>query len=560
MEANLEVQSEDRTKYLEEQIQSLQKENSALKSKSKELEQKLEQPNSRPASTRLVNSESLKNFREDEQIQELKSQLKSKQDELNKAQESLKVRTNDYEEKLKRMRGIFAQASKSLDEYRATIAKQTEQITTLEETASTAQQKLEEVNVELNNTNEVLDTLESESKMREGQYNSKISELEMKLRQSTSQLAHTTTEYQQYKQRANALLQEMSPKDSEDTSRMTTLETELNQLKLEKIELVNVSSTYTKRIKVLEQDLLQTLETVDQMQKDKKNASKLEKQCDLLRRELSELRQATMDEMAIIEKEWEKRLQDQYIAFQAHKSEPENSSDHAADNAQEKEEETNHLKATITTLNDEITFLKAEVKSLEDTVKQLQKASADGNQDKFEADSTSSDHHSIGPSSPSQSHTLSPMPTSGSVYASLSNLLSPTQLFGSETSGGTSPAGEQFQSINNSHMKEKEYQQQLKYLAEMLNESESVVVTLRAQEKTLKEEIRKMDAFDRRQNLNIEYLKNVFFKYLKSENKQAMVPILSKLLSLDEKETLELQMQPNVGQASKHGGVSNLWG
>jgi hypothetical protein len=35
MEANLEVQSEDRTKYLEEQIQSLQKENSALKSKSK---------------------------------------------------------------------------------------------------------------------------------------------------------------------------------------------------------------------------------------------------------------------------------------------------------------------------------------------------------------------------------------------------------------------------------------------------------------------------------------------------------------------------------------------
>jgi stress response protein SCP2 len=189
---------------------------------------------------------------------------------------------------------------------------------------------------------------------------------------------------------------------------------------------------------VLEQDLLQTLETVDQMQKDKKNASKLEKQCDLLRRELSELRQATMDEMAIIEKgiiffsikfrsepdvlisiicsEWEKRLQDQYIAFQAHKSEPENSSDHAADNAQEKEEETNHLKATVTTLNDEITFLKAEVKSLEDTVKQLQKASADGNQDKFEADSTSSDHHSIGPSSPSQSHTLSPMPTSGSVY------------------------------------------------------------------------------------------------------------------------------------------------
>jgi hypothetical protein len=32
-------------------------------------------------------------------------------------------------------------------------------------------------------------------------------------------------------------------------------------------------------------------------------------------------------------------------------------------------------------------------------------------------------------------------------------------------------------------MKEKEYQQQLEYLAEMLNETESVVATLRTQEK-----------------------------------------------------------------------------
>jgi hypothetical protein len=46
--------------------------------------------------------------------------------------------------------GIFAQASKSLDEYRSTIAKQTEQITSLEEATATSQQKLEEIEVELN--------------------------------------------------------------------------------------------------------------------------------------------------------------------------------------------------------------------------------------------------------------------------------------------------------------------------------------------------------------------------------------------------------------------------
>ncbi|KAI8575689.1 hypothetical protein K450DRAFT_260723 [Umbelopsis ramanniana AG] len=94
MEASQGVQSEDRTTILEEQIRTLQTENSTLKSKSRELEKKLEQNNGRPLTPKLGNSESLKNFREDEQIQELKSQLKSKQDELNRVQESLKIRTS----------------------------------------------------------------------------------------------------------------------------------------------------------------------------------------------------------------------------------------------------------------------------------------------------------------------------------------------------------------------------------------------------------------------------------------------------------------------------------
>ncbi|KAI9287235.1 hypothetical protein BC943DRAFT_207126 [Umbelopsis sp. AD052] len=147
-----------------------------------------------------------------------------------------------------------------------------------------------------------------------------------------------------------------------------------------------------------------------------------------------------------------------------------------------KEEENEQLKATITTLNDDITCLKAEVKSLEDTVKEIQKAPVFESQDRIEENLSTTDQRSAGPLSPNSTHTLS-SPTTGSVYASLSNLLSPTQLFGSETSGGVSPAGEQVSSNNSSLMKEKEYQQQLKYLAEMLNDSENVVMTLRAQEK-----------------------------------------------------------------------------
>jgi hypothetical protein len=65
----------------------------------------------------------------------------------------------------------------------------------------------------------------------------------------------------------------------------------------------------------------------------------------------------------------------------------------------------------------------------------------------------------------------------------LSNLLSASQIFGSESSGGESPAGDQGVSSNHPKMKEKEYQQQIQHLAEMLNESETTIAALRAQEK-----------------------------------------------------------------------------
>lgn len=67
-------------------------------------------------------------------------------------------------------------------------------------------------------------------------------------------------------------------------------------------ELLNESSTASKRIKVLEQDLRLTLETVEQLQQEKKNSSKFERQRDALRKELVQLQQSSSDEKAHIEK------------------------------------------------------------------------------------------------------------------------------------------------------------------------------------------------------------------------------------------------------------------
>jgi hypothetical protein len=74
------------------------------------------------------------------------------------------------------------------------------------------------------------------------------------------------------------------------------------------------------------------------------------------------------------------------------------------------------LKATITALNDEIIFLKAEVGSLEDTIKEIQKLPSNGSQDKLELETSTVDPRLVGPLSPNPTQTVSPTPTSGSVY------------------------------------------------------------------------------------------------------------------------------------------------
>ncbi|KXS19742.1 hypothetical protein M427DRAFT_428667 [Gonapodya prolifera JEL478] len=74
-------------------------------------------------------------------------------------------------------------------------------------------------------------------------------------------------------------------------------------------------------------------------------------------------------------------------------------------------------------------------------------------------------------------------------------------------------------------------------MAELLNESEARVHLLLEQERVLKEEIRKVDRVDRRQNLNIEYLKNVVLKFLESPGeRENLATIISNILQLSPSE------------------------
>lgn len=61
-------------------------------------------------------------------------------------------------------------------------------------------------------------------------------------------------------------------------------------------DLLNESATSSKRMKVLEQDLRQTLETVERLQEDKKALNKIERQRDAAQRELEQLQQTVVED------------------------------------------------------------------------------------------------------------------------------------------------------------------------------------------------------------------------------------------------------------------------
>lgn len=55
--------------------------------------------------------------------------------------------------------------------------------------------------------------------------------------------------------------------------------------------------------------------------------------------------------------------------------------------------------------------------------------------------------------------------------------------------------------------------------------------------KALREELKKFDRLEKRQNLNIEYLKNIVLSYLESDVKEPLIPVVTQVLQLSPEET-----------------------
>lgn len=57
----------------------------------------------------------------------------------------------------------------------------------------------------------------------------------------------------------------------------------------------------------------------------------------------------------------------------------------------------------------------------------------------------------------------------------------------------------------------------------------------------LKEEIRNLDRAERRQNLSVDYLKNIVLKYLETSDREQLLPVLTTVLQLSPAEVASLR-------------------
>ncbi|KAI8373319.1 hypothetical protein BD560DRAFT_394607 [Blakeslea trispora] len=475
-------QSPDKTRALraEKQVERLERELELLKSRTKK-------PGTPTGSPVLRDSDRL-NFQLQEQVKDLKHQLRHQLSEHSKLQETLTTRTNEYEEKLKRMRGIFGQASRNIDQYRATIATKNTEIEKLTSEFEACQVR-EHAYKSLSETHQLTnDTLNTQLTNEKAFYGSEIKQLEVRNRQLEGQLDQIKADYDQYKKRAQLLLNK--EKTDSSHSRLDELQELVEELQTEKMKYRSEQQHKAEYQMLLEDDLRKALDRI----------SELEQEQELSKKEFGKVLQDKQDML-------ESKLQSMAVALDQTTLELNQlkSTRQVIQDPKEEKDDLVQLQFRVHELEESKELLEQQLKEKENEIEKLL----------------------ISTPNPPPTDQETPSPSSviqrEDVYASMSSLLSP--LVSRQVPD---------ERVN--------LERQVQRLSQMLHESEGNILALKNQEKILKDELRKMDAVEKRQDMNNEYLKNVLIKFLISDNKQTMVPILSKLLYLDEAETNQLML------------------
>ncbi|KAG0282457.1 hypothetical protein BGZ96_000464 [Linnemannia gamsii] len=513
-------------------------------------------------------------------IKELKSQLSAKAEQCQSLEESLAQKTgeltkqkSDHDEKMKKMKAIFAAANKNLNEYRTSIANKDEEITELKAKLENSEPTEEQASEQ----NQIVQDLEAELKNQSDAAATKLQQMEGKYKQSNLQLEKLKVEYQQYKQRASALLQQQRESvQADDDSQLKELQTQLQDLTRENKSTAAELQEMESRRMTLEGELQLAMDQIASLESSHEISRRQERQHtrqlkDLERsvkdahrdREAAESRLASLQELRAVE-------------AQSMMQELGGNTKHTEERLAKKEEENAELQKILDRLSDEMAVARQEIQNLRDLVSSsevtvesgspaISGSTGAGASQTFEPEKIHSQLHistALGPrSSFSPLDQESPISRASSslslpaerppVYSTLSELLAAKPLverspFGDAHGGlGTPSAAAALSSA-----REREYQIKLQHLAELLNESEANHQRLLDQEKVLKEEIRNLDRAERRQNLSVDYLKNIVLKYLETTDKEQLLPVLTTVLQLSPAEVASLRKKSAPPSAS----------
>ncbi|KAI7901542.1 uncharacterized protein BX663DRAFT_514801 [Cokeromyces recurvatus] len=220
---NIDNQDKSRAIKAEKQVERLERELELLKSRIK-----------KTGTTSSTKELDKINFQLQEQVKDLKYQLKNQQSEYSKLKETLTTKTTEYEEKLKRMREIFGQASKNIDKYRVTIASKDVEIERLKTELQESQMKEHTYKATSESQQLTIEKVNAEITNAKTFYGTEIKQMEAKNRQLTIQLEQTKNDYEQYKKRARTLL-ETSKEEKLNLVRIDELEKLVQQLQAEKM-------------------------------------------------------------------------------------------------------------------------------------------------------------------------------------------------------------------------------------------------------------------------------------------------------------------------------------
>ncbi|KAG0190507.1 hypothetical protein DFQ28_001980 [Apophysomyces sp. BC1034] len=465
----------------EKQVERLERELDALRSRTKNQQQSRTGSPLKGSSSDLAKQELERlNFQLSEQVpaqvKDLKYQLSIKVDESTRLQENLATRTSEHEDKLRKMREIFAQATKNLDEYRATISSKDTDLRNMREQLAESQSREKDLQRDVELYNGDLEKLKSHTSSQVTMYESQLSQAQTKVRQLSAQLNQTNDDFSQYKKRAGQLLQKntVTVEDSHAVE-LDKLSEELRQVKE---ELNKEKSENEKKCSLMEHDLRQSLGHIHQLETQVASMAKLKNELELKQSRIDRLREQMTHEKLAQDRALNNAIEareDAIRQLQLALKLQENNTPEPCDHQQELQT----TKDLLEQLYQENAILKQQLGR-----KQEEKEEATTIRPEPQNDSIQEEKE--------QTKSLD-------VYASMSDLLLPL----------VTPSENQI-----------DLDKKVIRLGQMLQESEDKVEALREQEKVLKAELKKLDSFEKRQNMNVEYLKNVLLKFLQSENKE----------------------------------------